>query len=140
MEVILRSALAKLSREIRENDFEVTCGSLPSVSGDADRLLQLFEYLLDHAMRHRGPNRMQIRISAEARERDWLLTVSDNGPGIEAELLERAFKPFERLQGKERPGPGFATCRVIVERHGGTIWMESQPGAGCTFSFTLPSE
>jgi signal transduction histidine kinase len=73
---------------------------------------------------------------------DWLFTVRDNGPGIEAAFLESIFTPFERLQVKERwgAGLGLAICRAIVERHGGHIWAESQPESGATLCFTLPAD
>jgi signal transduction histidine kinase len=126
--VLLRSVLAKLEKELRENRAEVTYGDLPRVAGEADRLMQLFENLL----RHRGQVSRRSHIAASPHAEGWLITVQDNGPDIEAADLERIFKPFT-------PGLGLAACREIVERHGGRIWAESQPGAGCTFLFTLPA-
>jgi two-component system, chemotaxis family, sensor kinase Cph1 len=140
MEVMLRASLAKMSREIREKDAKVTYDSLPVVPGDADRLMQLLEYLLDYALRHPTSDPLRIHISAEPLDDAWLFTVRDNGAGMEAEFAERVFTPFARVQGNERPGPGLATCRAIVERHGGTIRVESHPGGGSVFSFTLPAD
>jgi len=135
LDVIVRLAIAKLAAPIRESDAKVSYGELPSVTGDADRLLLLFEYLLDHALRRRGENPLHVSIAAEAQDGGWLFTVRDTGSAVAAESLEKAFTPFARLHGNQRPGPGLATCRVIVERHGGNIWVEA---GGCEIRFTLP--
>jgi signal transduction histidine kinase len=141
MDVILRTVLAALDQERRANDAEVTYSELPSVRGDPDRLADLLKNLLRNALRHRGQASPRIHVTAERQSNEWLLAVTDNGPGIEADYLESVFKPFERLHGREREGPGLglAICRAIVERHGGTIRAESDAGNGCTFRFTLPA-
>jgi light-regulated signal transduction histidine kinase (bacteriophytochrome) len=138
LDVIVRGALARLSAQLRASDAEVSYDDLPSVPGDADRLLQLFEYLVDRALRGVGPNRRRIHISAEPRNDAWLFTVRDNADGMHPDHLEAVFTPFARVHANQRPGPGLATCRTIVERHGGTMWAESDPG-GCVFRFTLPA-
>jgi light-regulated signal transduction histidine kinase (bacteriophytochrome) len=140
MDTILRAALARLNRELRDNDSEVTHGELPPVSGNPDRLVQVFENLLSNALRHRGPASPRIHITAEKQAEEWLFSVRDNGPGVEAAYLKSIFKPFERLHGKERKGVGLglAICQAVVERHGGRLWAESKPGTGLTFFFTLP--
>jgi light-regulated signal transduction histidine kinase (bacteriophytochrome) len=102
-------------------------------------LLQLFEYLVDRALRGGGPNSPRIRISADSQDDAWLVTVRDNAGGMDAEHPEAVFTPFARVHANQRPGPGLATCRAIVERHGGRMWAESDPG-GCVFRFTLPAE
>jgi signal transduction histidine kinase len=142
MNVLLRAVLAKLERELRDNDARVICGELPRVSGDPDRLMEVFENLLRNALQHRGPAPPLIHITAERRAEEWLFAVRDNGPGVEAADLESIFQPFVRLHGKRREGPGLglAICRVIVERHGGRIWAESQAGAGAAILFTLPAD
>jgi light-regulated signal transduction histidine kinase (bacteriophytochrome) len=145
MDILLRTALARLDRELRDQEAEVTSGELPCVSGDSDRLLQVLENLLRNALRHRGQASPRIHITAvrqaiaDGRD-EWLFAVRDNGPGIEAPYLERIFKPFERLSTEkpEGPGMGLAICRAIVERHGGKLWAESTPGTGSTFLFTIP--
>ena len=137
LDVMLRSAIAKLAAPIRESNAEVVYGELPTVTGDADRLLQLFEYLLDHALRRRGPERPSIRITAESKASAWLFTLRDNGPTLAADPVEKAFTPFARLHANQRPGPGLAVCRAIVERHGGKMWAEPDPD-GCVLRFTLP--
>lgn len=137
---MLRNVLAKLDREIRVSGAEVTYDELPRVSGDPDRLMQLFENLLRNALRHRGQAAPRIQISAATHAEGWLFALRDNGPGIEAADLESIFQPFRRLHSGEPAGPGLglAVCRAIVERHGGRIWAESRYGEGCTFLFTLP--
>jgi signal transduction histidine kinase len=140
--VLLRTVLAKLDRELRANEASVTYDQLPRVPGDPDRLMEVFENLLRNALHHRGALPPLIHITAERRANEWLFTVRDNGPGVEAADLENIFQPFVRLHGKRHAGPGLglAICRVIVERHGGRIWAESQAGAGAAFLFTLPPD
>jgi signal transduction histidine kinase len=140
LDVTLRTVLARLDGELRVNGADVSCGELPSVFGNPDRLAQIFEILLHNALRHRTELSPRIDISAEKRAEDWLFAVRDNGPGIETTWLESIFKPLKRLHGKEREGVGMGltVCRAIVERHGGRLWAESKPGTGSTFLFTLP--
>ena len=132
LDVMLRAAMSKLATQIRETNTQVAYGDLPGVMGDADRLLQLFEYLLDHAIRRGG---VKIHISAESENDIWLFTVRDNGPAVGTP--EKAFTPFVRMHANQRPGPGLATCRAIVERHGGRLWAEAE-SEGCVLRFTLP--
>jgi len=147
MDVMLRTALARIDREMQERGAEVTSSELPQVSGKPDRLVQVFEILLHNALRHCGQSLPRIHITAakqvtaDKQGEEWLFAVRDNGPGIDAAYLERVFKPFERLHaGKaESVGMGLAICRAIVERHGGRLWAESTPGTGSTFLFTLPA-
>ena len=142
MDVMLRTVLTRLDNELRESGAEVSYDQLPQVAGDPDRLIQLMEHLLDNAVRHRGESPPRICIAAERRAGEWLFSVQDDGPGVEAAYLETIFRPFERLNRARsaRPGLGLAICRAIVERHGGQIWAESSPGAGCTVLFTLPAD
>jgi len=142
MDVLLRTVLAKLGKELRANEATVTYGTLPCVSGDPDRLMEVFENLIHNALRHRGPAPPLVHITAERRAEEWLFAVRDNGPGVDAPYLETIFQPFERLHGKHQAGPGLglAICRVIVERHGGRIWAESEAGAAAAFLFTLPAD
>jgi chemotaxis family two-component system sensor kinase Cph1 len=139
--VLLRTVLAKLDKELRRNQAEVTYGELPRVSGDPDRLMQLLENLLVSALHRRGQIFPQIHITATTHAEGWLFTARDNGPGIEAADLEGIFLPFARLHGVDSAatGLGLAICREIVERHGGRIWAEPQDGSGCTFLFTMPA-
>jgi light-regulated signal transduction histidine kinase (bacteriophytochrome) len=139
LDVMLRAALGKLASRIRESQAEVEYEGIPTLPGDADRLLQLFEYLVDHALRHCKGNRPGIQIAAELENGAWLFTFRDNC-GAAVECTEGVLKPFARLYANQRPGPGLAVCREIVERHGGRMWAETESGAGCVFRFTLPAE
>jgi light-regulated signal transduction histidine kinase (bacteriophytochrome) len=142
MDVLVRSVLMKLDKELRDGGAEVVYGKLPAVAGNADRLMQVFENLLRNTLVHRGQAAPRIQISAAKHEEGWLFAVRDNGPGVEADSLESIFAPFERVPGRQRGGAGLglAICRLIVERHGGRIWAESQAGGGAAFCFTLPAQ
>lgn len=147
LRILVRSVLAKLDKELRDSQVEVICGELPRVSGDPDRLMQLFENLLQNALHRRSETSPQVQITAATHAEGWLFTVRDNGPAddgheIEAADLEGIFQPFALSHGTNRPGGelSLATCREIVERHGGRIWAEREAGGGCTFRFTLPAE
>jgi chemotaxis family two-component system sensor kinase Cph1 len=137
-DVLLRNVLLKMEAEIRGSDAEITHDDLPRLTGDPDRLMQLFENLLRNAIQQRGDAAPRIHISASQRDREWIFAVRDNGPGIEAEDLERIFRPFERLR-RERGGAGLGltVCREIVAGHGGRIWVESVVGDGATVYFTV---
>jgi len=140
-DLLLRAALTKLGKELAEHQAEVICGDLPRVHGDPDRLSQVFENLLTNAVRHRGDAIPRVRVAAEKQSTWWRFAIRDNGPGVEAEYLERIFNPFERLRsgGIAAPGLGLTISREIVERHGGRMWAESEVGAGSTFLFTIPA-
>jgi signal transduction histidine kinase len=142
MEVLLRKVLAKLAQELRENGAVVTYDPLPRIRCEPDRIGQLFENLVRNALVHRQAVAARVHINAEEQGDRWLFRVRDNGPGIESTYLGRIFEPFERLRGSQAPGPGLGLtiCRVIVEKHGGRMWAESEPGSGATFFFTLPGE
>jgi light-regulated signal transduction histidine kinase (bacteriophytochrome) len=141
MDVLLRTSLAKLREPITSTGAEVTHSELPRVSGDPDRLVELLERLIRNALEHRTPAPPRIHITAKKRARGWLFAVADNGSGIEAAYLERIFNPLEQILGSSSSsaGMGLAICRVIVERHRGRIWAESQAGLGATIFFTLPA-
>jgi len=140
MDALLRSVLARMDVELRNCDAEVTCGGLPCVSGNADRLFQVFEELVRNALRHGGVESPRIGIAAERHRDDWLFKIRDNGRGIEPDYLERAFRPFERLNQayKAGAGMGLTICRAIVERHGGRLWAESTRSGGSVLLLTLP--
>jgi len=136
--VLLRGALARLAAEIHAGGAQVDYGDLPRVTGDPDRLMQLFDNLLRNALQHRGEPDPRIQVSASRQDAEWIFAVRDNGPGIQAEDLERIFRPFERLKRNQGgAGLGLAICREIVAGHGGRIWAESAEGQGTTFYFTL---
>ncbi len=142
MGLAVRTALAKLDKELRNSGAEVTSGELPVVSGNLDRLAQVFEILLRNALSYRTERPLRVHIGAEKQDKEWLFSIRDNGSGIEAGYLERVFQPFERLQAgnpEGAAGMGLTIGRAIVERHGGRIRIESEPGVGSTFLFTLPA-
>ena len=135
-------ALRHLEVSVRESGAEVTFGSLPVVEADPTQLIQLFQNLVGNALKFHGTEPSRVHVSAERTEEGWLFSVRDNGIGIDPQHRERIFAPFERLHGRhEYPGTGIglAICKKIVERHGGRIWVESNPGGGSVFRFTMPA-
>ena len=139
---VLDRALANLKLSIEETGATVTRNGLPTVSADPGQLERLFLNLVSNALKFRGSTPPDIRISVVRRDREWLLSVRDNGIGIDPQYFDRIFIIFQRLHGKnEYPGTGIglAICKKIVERHGGKIWVESAPGQGATFYFTMPA-
>ena len=141
-EEVLASALADLGAAISERDVVVSHDELPLVRGDRVTLTEVFENLIGNAMKFHGRELPVIHVGAERRGPDWCLWVRDNGIGIGSRFAERIFEPFRRLHTRDEysgTGIGLAICRKIVERHGGRIWMESEPDKGSTFFFTLPA-
>ncbi|MGH8606848.1 MAG: sensor histidine kinase [Gammaproteobacteria bacterium] len=139
-EAVLKATLADLGRAIAETGATVTHGPLPKVSGDPIQLGQLFQNLIGNALKFRGKEPPEVRIEAAEHPSEWVFSVRDNGIGIEPQYAERVFVIFERLHGPGRypgTGIGLAICKKIVARHGGRIWVESQPGQGATFYFTI---
>ena len=140
-EVALVRAMNNLETSIDETGADVTHGPLPRVMGDSGQLVQLFQNLIGNGIKFSG-GEPKVRVDAGPAEAGWQFSVSDNGIGIEAQYSERIFELFRRLHGRDEysgTGIGLAICKKIVERHGGTIWVESEPGAGSTFYFTLQS-
>ncbi|HDR9494609.1 TPA: PAS domain S-box protein [Burkholderia stabilis] len=140
--VVLDSALNNLAVALEEAGADVHRGLLPTVQAIPSQLALLFQNLLGNAVKFRrkdGP--LRIRVGAEPCADGWLFRVEDNGIGIDAQYFERIFLIFQRLHTRrDYPGTGIglALCKRIVERHGGRIWVESEPGNGTTFLFTLP--
>jgi PAS domain S-box-containing protein len=138
---IYAQVLANLQVAISTNKAIVSADPLPRVYGNSSQLTQLFQNLIGNAIKFRSQEPPQIEINVRSIEGWWLFSVRDNGIGIENEYLDRIFVIFQRLHGKtEYPGTGIglAVCKKIVERHGGNLWVESQPDRGSTFYFTLP--
>lgn len=138
---VLGHAIANLGGAIESARALVTNDDLPVLQADPGQLAQLFQNLIGNAVKFHGPDPPRVHVSAVPREGEWLFSVRDNGIGIEPEYAERIFVIFQRLHGfSEYPGTGIglSICKKIVERHGGRIWVESKPGAGATFHFTIP--
>lgn len=137
LSAVLEAARTNLRIAIEESGAQITSGPLPAVWGDRSQLVQLFQNLIGNAIKFRGEEAPQIRVGATRRDRRWVISVRDNGIGIEPAGIERI---FQRLHGRgEYPGTGIglALCKRIVERHGGEIWVESVSGEGSTFYFTM---
>jgi PAS domain S-box-containing protein len=137
----LAQALSNLGLAIKKSGASVTSDSLPTVRSSATQLVQVFQNLISNAIKYRGTDPLKVHIGLNSNDSEYRFSVSDNGIGIEPPCLERIFNMFERtrdLSGPSGTGIGLSTCRRIIERHRGRIWVESQPGKGSTFYFTLP--
>ncbi|MDF1813417.1 MAG: ATP-binding protein [Verrucomicrobiales bacterium] len=131
---LMKFDVAKVGGKVSRSD-------LPTIKGDATQMLQLFQNLTGNALKYRSESPLEIRISSHRKDTFWIISISDNGIGIDGEHHERIFEIFKRLHNqKEYPGTGIglAVCRRIVTRHNGTIWLESEPGKGSTFHFSIP--
>jgi light-regulated signal transduction histidine kinase (bacteriophytochrome) len=137
----VRFAVAHLDREVRETGANVVIGDLPEVTGDRDRLAELFEQLIGNALKFRGPDPPAVEIAAHRVPEGWQFSVKDNGIGIAPKYRDRLFIPFRRLHGTDVPGAGLglAICRKIVAAHGGRIWIEDGGASGVAFLFILPA-
>ena len=138
---VLQAALKNLEAAMQESGAVVQHAQLPVVVADGSQLVQVFQNLIGNAIKFRGSEPPAIRISAEEKGKEWVFSVADNGIGIAAEHRENVFIIFRRLHTRaEYPGNGIglSICKKIIEQHGGRIWVESEPGHGCTFQFTLP--
>lgn len=141
LEAVLTETLRGLQPVIEESGASITHDPLPVVHADRIQLVQVLQNLLSNAIKFRGARRPEIRVSASKEDGLWRLAVEDNGIGIEQQYWDQIFVIFQRLHPRQRftgTGIGLAICKKIVERHGGRIWLESQPGQGSTFYFTLP--
>ncbi|ELZ05262.1 MEDS domain-containing protein [Natrialba asiatica] len=142
LDALADEVLADLQLRIEETDAEVTVEDLPQVEGDANQLRQLLQNLIDNAIEYSGDKQPQVAISTGRAGKMWRISVRDEGIGISPDDQDRIFEVFERLHTRneyEGAGIGLALCERIVERHGGKIWVDSEPGDGSTFSFTLPA-
>jgi len=140
-EAVLNEVRANLQAAIEESGAVITHDPLPTVMADRSQLTQLFQNLIDNAIKFRGDEPVRIHVGVEPKDGEWVFSVRDNGVGIDPQYHERIFVIFETLHSKgEYPGSGMglAICRKIVERHGGRIWVESELGKGSTFYFAMP--
>jgi PAS domain S-box-containing protein len=142
-ETLVVKALANLKAAIEESGAVVTHDPMPTLSVDGIQIIQLLQNLIGNAIKFRGTEPPKIHVGLEDKGENWLLYVRDNGIGLDMQFKDRIFIIFQRLHTKgEYPGTGIglAVCKRIVERHGGRIWVESEPGKGTTFFFTIPKE
>ena len=152
---LLRAVQDNLSVSIQQAEARIVCRDTPQIRGDATQLTRVLQNLIANSLKFRSsePPVIEIAITAidkgredlpeKARMRGWLFAVCDNGIGIEPEDSEKIFQIFQRLHAqKDFPGAGIglAICKKIVERHGGRIWVDSTPGKGATFYFTIAEQ
>jgi light-regulated signal transduction histidine kinase (bacteriophytochrome) len=141
-QAVFDATLATLHASIAESAATVTADAMPMVVADAGQLTQLLTNLIGNALKFRGEVAPRVHVNAARSGRMCTISVQDNGIGISPEYFERIFVIFQRLHSREEyagTGVGLAICKKIVERHGGRIWVESAPGQGARFSFTLPA-
>ncbi len=141
---LVSQVLDNMQMAIEQQQATITYDSLPTVMGDSVQLAALFQNLISNAIKFQRPGEpSQVRISAELCQNEWRFAIQDNGIGMEPTHFEQIFQAFQRIHSsKDYPGTGIglATCKKVVERHGGRIWVESQPGSGSTFYVALPAE
>lgn len=142
LNAVLKDVRKDLRMKIEEHDTEITVGLLPTVEGDEDQLYQVLQNLLSNAIEYSGDEPPRVHVAAERNGVAWIITVRDEGIGIGPEDVDSIFELFQRVPNREDhtgSGIGLALCEQIVERHGGEIWVDSKPGNGSAFSFTLPA-
>lgn len=138
---ILNQVLKDLSVSIQEAKAKISLGSLPTVYADPIQLGQVFQNLISNAIKFRSSADPEIHVDARRERDEWVFSIKDNGIGIDPKYYDKIFIIFRRLHSREKypgTGIGLATCKKIVERHGGRIWVESEPDKGSTFYFSLP--
>jgi PAS domain S-box-containing protein len=138
---VVKDAMGLLESSILDSGGQVTFDQLPAIMGDRSQLVQLIQNLIGNGLAYHSDKPPQIHVSAERGEKEWMFSVRDNGIGIDSKHHEQIFEIFKRLHDQsEYPGTGIglAVCRRVVDRHGGKIWVESEPGHGSTFHFTIP--
>jgi len=138
---VVNRVLEDLKVSIEDCDAKIKTEKLPVTMADETQLAQVFQNLIANAVKFRKNDVPEISIGSRRRNGEWVISVRDNGIGIETDYRQRIFTIFQRLHSKETypgTGIGLAVCKKIVERHGGRIWVKSKPGKGATFNFTLP--
>jgi light-regulated signal transduction histidine kinase (bacteriophytochrome) len=137
---VLTKVLENLKVTIEDSSAAITSDTLPTMNVHGAHLVPLFQNLIENAIKYRSDEAPRVHIAVQPSDDEIRFSVSDNGMGIEPEYHEKIFIAFKRLHGKAIPGTGIglAICQRVVERYGGKIWVESNPGPGSTFCFTLP--
>jgi light-regulated signal transduction histidine kinase (bacteriophytochrome) len=133
-------AVAALERTLADAGAEVTCGELPTVLGERSQLVRLLQNLIDNGIKYHGERTPRVHVAAVKNGGEWVFSVQDNGIGIAPKHKERIFDIFHRLHTQQAyagTGIGLAVCRRVVHRHGGELWVESKPGEGSVFYFTI---
>lgn len=140
MEAVVCQVLLALETPIAERNAVVTYDPLPAAIGDCQTLTKVMRHLIQNAVEYCEAPVPRVHVSSVLAEFEYVFSVRDNGPGIEPALQCRLFNPFKRLHGNEHPGNGLglAFCKKAIAWHGGRVWLESAPGMGSTFYFTLP--
>jgi len=143
-EAALEQALLNLEGAIQESGVVVTHDPLPTVIADGAQLVQLFQNVVGNAIKYRSAELPRVHVSAKKNGgNEWIFSMRDNGLGIDPKYFEKIFVMFQRLHGREEfsgTGIGLTVCKKIAERHGGRMWVESEPGKGSTFYFALPEK
>lgn len=140
-EEVLDLTLNNLQLLIQETGTSICRNPLPTIRADESQLVQLFQNILSNAIKYRSNKPPEITVGAKAANGQWLFYFQDNGIGINPQYFGRIFDIFQRLHTREKypgTGIGLAVCQKIVNRHGGKMWVESEPDQGSTFYFTLP--
>ena len=140
LKIIFEQVQQNLSQSIYEKNVIISCDPLPVIMADESQMLQLLQNLISNAIKFNESNPPTILVSGEVRKDEWLFSVQDNGIGIDPMYFEKIFVIFQRLNPKvqyEGSGIGLAVCKKIILRHGGKVWVESQPNKGSTFFFTI---
>lgn len=141
LDSVFQTVVQQLQEDIDESDAVVVSDPLPAVMGDRIQLVQLFQNLIENALKFRSSGRPRVYVSVKPRGQHWVFSVQDNGIGIDAKFAESIFEVFRRLHDAEAyagTGMGLVICRKVVDRHGGRIWLDRRGGQGSTFFFTLP--
>ncbi len=143
MKDITSAALSNLHAAIQDSGAKVELGDLPDVRGDPSRISQLMQNLIGNAIKFRKKDEAPVIEVAAKKDKDmWRFSVRDNGIGIDPKQQKKVFEVFSRLHNQDKyegSGIGLSICQRVVEQHGGRIWVESEPGSGSTFFFTLPT-
>ncbi|WP_417310481.1 ATP-binding protein [Devosia sp.] len=138
----LQGIIKLLAPRIDELDATITIGRLPVVQADPSQMERLFRNLIENALKYHGEAKPKVSVSAKRQKTVWTFSVTDNGIGIDPAHSQKIFAIFSRLHSRDKyegTGIGLAACRRIVERHGGTIWVDANPDGGSIFRFTLPT-
>jgi hypothetical protein len=139
---VMTGVLVDIGSLVEQTGAKITTATLPTVMGDQVQLTQLFQNLIGNAIKYRGESVPVVDIDVKCSKGFWTFSIKDNGIGMESKYYERVFMIFQRLHTRSKyqgTGMGLALCKRIVERHGGKIWVESEPDKGSTFYFTLPA-